>query len=111
MSEICKFTGKEMNCGRCDGAKRGFTQGFTMHCHMSISGPLQRNHKKEWREMSKYITGEKGKKLTPEEVQKSFMEMYHQGIEALRMGECDNFCNKKGCMGHDNKTQNSICGR
>jgi hypothetical protein len=91
--EICKFTGKELNCGRCDGAKRGFTQGFTMHCHMSISGPLFRNSKKEWKEMAEYVTSEDGKKLTPEEVKASFMELYHQGVEALKMCECDNFCN------------------
>ena len=102
MSDICKFTGKEFNCARCEGHREDWTGMGThsMHMGISVSGNVRRNTAKDWRDMAKYTTHGDGSPMTSKEIQSEFMKAYHKGYETIPMSPCDNWCYKNGCQGH-----------
>ena len=102
MTDICQFTGKEYDCARCDGYREDWCGKGTHSIHMghSVSGPIRRNTKKDWREMAKYMTRDDGGRMTGEEVQIEFMKLHAKGIETIPLKNCDRWCYKNGCQGH-----------
>ena len=104
-TEICPHTNKPYNCSSCEGAteKKKFNEG-SYHCHMSqsIASPLKNWKKADWEEATSYITND-GKKMSADELKDLFLSELSQGHKVVPVGECDNFCYKIGCMGHEEK--------
>lgn len=107
MSDICQFTGKERDCKNCEGHKEDWTGrgNHTIHMSHSVSGSLRRNNKRNWTKMAKYMTRNDGSRMTGDELHAEFLEMYRNGIEVIRVCECDRFCFKNGCQGHPENTK------
>ena len=54
--------------------------------------------------------GDKGEKLSVDEIKKYLYDKISEGFEYLPISEeCDNFDPKKGCLGHPVKTNDEPC--
>jgi len=99
---VCPFTGTEYDCKNCDGHKDDWLGKGSHNIHMghSVSGPLMRNNKKDWRGMAKYMTRTDGSPITGEELHIEFLKMHRDGKDVIPCGKCDRWCYKNGCQGH-----------
>ena len=101
--KICVFTGKAYDCNNCAGYREEWLGKGPYNAHMghSVDGPLQRNGKKEWRGMARYMTKDDGSPVTWEHIKAEFMRYNAKGWRTIPMGKgCDRWCYKNGCQGH-----------
>jgi len=107
MSNMCQFTDTEYDCARCEGHKEDWLgKGNHSVCMgHSVSGPIMRNTKRDWRGMAKYMTASDGSSVTGEEVQIAFMCYHAKGWKTIPLSKkCDRWCYKNGCQGHKKET-------
>lgn len=100
--EICKFTGKTYDCKNCAGFKEDWTGRGAFSCHVcqSVVGPLLHYSQRDWQKMARFIKKKDGGIFTANELKEKFLELYADGVEVIKIGDCDNFCYKTGCQGH-----------
>ncbi len=68
------------------------------HMCLSVEGALRwtpNNNKKS------FANDDDGRPMTNKEFRAYLMKAAFEGKEVLPMGDCDNFDDKKGCLGHD----------
>jgi len=101
-NENCQFTGRPYDCKYCEGHEEDWTGkgNHTIHVSYSVGGSLRNNRQCDWAKMAKNTTRPDGSYMTGYELHAKFLEMYRAGIEVIRVGECDRFCFKNGCQGH-----------
>lgn len=68
----------------------------TVHICIDLRGALTNWHDSEWRN----CVTDKGRTLTPKEVQAAFLDELAKGRRVIPFGECDNFDYQTGCKGH-----------
>lgn len=95
----CPFTGKRYDCGRCEKfEKLEFAEPPAgLHISMSFDGYLS-DGKRGMKELHKIVGGKKV--CTEQECANYYWDLYRLGADTVPVGECDNFCFRRGCMGH-----------
>ncbi len=98
---ICPFTGEHYNCGRCEKYKEleHDKRVGTYHIHMGLcfEGMLL-DGKRGQRELHRYVGG--SKTCTLIQCVDYYTEILKLGATTVPIGMCDNFCYRRGCMGH-----------
>ena len=75
------------------------------HMCMDIQGALNRiKHKRS--NSDSFFTDDKGRTLSIGEARENLKKELYLGKMVLPMAECDNFCDQKGCLGHESNTTN-----
>ena len=74
------------------GKKRNF------HFCQSVQGALNNWTDEEW---GQFVLDDNGKPMNAAKAKSIFLNLKDKGVEVVRIGECDNFDDKKGCMGHE----------
>ena len=67
------------------------------HLRISIDGAIR----------NKMFKGfiENGKELSPEIAESKLKLLRHEGKKYLKIGECDNWSEEEGCLGHEDTVQ------
>ena len=108
----CPFTGKPYDCSRCEVYKDlKNPENAPYNLHMSLYfGEAITDGTKGLRWLKKVV----GRQYSFDDLREYFGGMYQLGATHHPIGECDNFCFRKGCMGHAKQatgvTVNSIGG-
>jgi hypothetical protein len=71
-----------------------------IHASLSVRGALYWG-KRELRDATAWIKRDDGTRYTTSELRDALMDELSKGHEFIRIGDCDNFDPKKGCLGHD----------
>jgi hypothetical protein len=69
------------------------------HLSQSVKGALRNWKAKDWKNNAKFFSID-GKRVSADALKDAFLTMLQEGIEAISVGDCDNFDPKKGCLGH-----------
>jgi hypothetical protein len=98
-SGVCPFTGKPYDCGRCEEySKLEFHKGpGVLHVGLCFDRYLA-DGKTGMRHLHNIVGGKDT--CTIDECADFFWEMHRRGAEYIPFGECNNFCYRRGCMGH-----------
>lgn len=76
--------------------------GTRFHLAQSVGGALRNWNGRQWNDATEWITRKDGSRMSGEELEHRFRELFDKGIELIPFGdECDNFDPKKGCLGHE----------
>ena len=97
----CPFTGRRYDCARCEEFRnidRSGTGPWDMHISMDFDGYLA-DGKRGIKDLHRMVGG--NKTCTQQECADYFWQLYHLGAETVPVGDCDNFCFRRGCMGHE----------
>jgi hypothetical protein len=75
--------------------------GTMFHCHIAIASLLEMDPAEFVRVWGDYFREkETGRLLFPYEIRVILLEKKANGGKLLALGDCDNFDDQRGCMGH-----------
>lgn len=95
---VCPFTKKPYDCGKCEAFENLELPNGACTLHICLYfGDAIRDGKRGINWLHKMV----GKKdHTKAEVEEYFTALYRMGADHHPVGECDRFCFRRGCMGH-----------
>ncbi len=67
------------------------------HMCQSVEGALRHRTDEDW---ATAMNEDDGRAMNPAKAKSIFLNLKDKGVEVVRIADCDNFDDKKGCLGH-----------